>query len=367
MSKNLNQIIGELFARPMDSKELAVQVQKLGEELRKAVYDEGTMAGKFQGLLASFRAIIPDERQRFQAALQALSTTSKLGRGEIIKAVGSQQEELKIVEKSLQPMQQGWRDAAKGLEARSQQLKGEIAQLRARLAQLEGEDASVQAALASHAGDLVLAEGAMKDLFAKIGAEIEQLAAKIEQLTAEAPSPSAAAVPAVPVAVLPAAQQVPPPAPASVVASAAQNEQTESSEQTAEPAAEAPKDAKFQRKCPMCAGQFNLLELENLWQCFSCGYEEPAEGGSKRPSATPEPAPMPEPAAEAKLWEPPANIAQPLTADVQESSKSAKPSSSSRQWTKKKDCPGCRKKMYFYPDDGAWRCSSCGYERREFK
>ena len=115
VSKNLTQIVAELFAKPMEGKELSSQIQRAGDEIRKVVHSEETMFGKFRGLLESFRAIIPDEKQRYQAALQALSTTSKLSRQEIIKAFGGQIEELNALERAAAPTQQAWREGLKGM------------------------------------------------------------------------------------------------------------------------------------------------------------------------------------------------------------------------------------------------------------
>ena len=274
MIKNLSQLIAELLARPMESEELSSQILRLGEELRKVIHSEDMMFGRFRGLLESFRTIIPDEKQRYQAALQALSTTSKLSRQEIIAALNAQIEELKILEKGLMPAQHAWRAALNGLEARSQQLKGEIAQLRERLGQLEGEEKAIQAGMSAQEKDLSIAESTMKELFANIGAEISALNMKMEEFTAEAPAaqPALTAAPPIP----PAAQPGPKAEPRNTDAA---SRRKKGGEQTVEiQAAPPPQDTKYRRKCPMCGGPFNLLELENIWQCYTCAYEEPNNG-----------------------------------------------------------------------------------------
>ncbi len=296
MSKNISQIIAELFARPMESKELSTQIQRLGDEIRKVIRSEDTMFGKFGGLLASFQAIIPDERQRYQAVLQALSTTSKLSRQEVMQAINSQLVELKIAENGLLPTQQSWREVLKGMESRSQQLKGELAQLRGRLAQLESEERAIQSAMMAQEKELALAEQAMKELFTSIGAEMSALTKKIQESTTEAPvaqqTPPVielampAPQPAPPVAqpASPAVQTAPPAVPPAAAQPVAQtvpvtNEvsgKKKEAEQKVEIQSAAPQqDTKFQRKCPMCGGPFNLLEFENIWQCYTCAYEEP--------------------------------------------------------------------------------------------
>jgi len=256
MIKNLSQLIAELLARPMESEELSSQILRLGEELRKVIHSEDMMFGRFRGLLESFRTIIPDEKQRYLAALQALSTTSRLGPQEIVKAVNSQLEELKVLEKGLVPTLPGWRDELKAMEARSQQLKGEMAQLRERIAQLESEEKTVLTGIAAREKELELAEKTMKDLFADIGAEITSIKKKVEEFTAG----------------VPAAQTVPQRAP---LKSDVPIEKKEGGEQKIEiQAAPPPQDTKYERKCPMCGGRFHLLELEKKWQCYTCAYEE---------------------------------------------------------------------------------------------
>jgi chromosome segregation ATPase len=256
MSKNLSQIVADLFAKPTEGKELSSQIQQLGDEIRKVIHSEDTVFGKFRGFLESFRTIIPDEKQRYQAALQALSTTSKLSRQEIIKTINGQIEELKIVGTGLMPAQSGWRDGLKAMGSRSQQLKGEIAQLRERLTQLESEEKAVQSGILAQEKDLELAEKTVKELFANIGAEISALNKKVEELTADATEAE--------------------PAPPAAQPSPKKEPQKKDSEQKIEiPASPLPEDTKYQRKCPMCGGRFNLLALENIWQCYTCGYQEP--------------------------------------------------------------------------------------------
>jgi len=269
MSRNLSQIVADLFARPTEGKELSAQVQRLGLEIRLVVQSEDTVFGKFRGLLESFRAILPDEQQRYQAALQALSTTSKLSRQEIIKAMNGQLEELKIIEKGIMPSLTGWSDEQKAMEARSQGLKGEIANLHARIAQLEGEEKTVHAAMAVRQKDLDGAERTIKQVLAEIGAEISAFNRKAEELTAEAPAAQPAPPPAPPAA-KPVPQKVP-------VKSEAPGRKQKDDEKKIEIRVPPPQqDTKFQKKCPMCGGPFHLLELENIWQCYTCAYEEPA-------------------------------------------------------------------------------------------
>ena len=355
MSKNFSQIFTELYARPVEGEDLYFRIRNVGEEIRKMVQSGETMSGRFQGLLESFRGIIPDEQQRYQAALKALSTTSKLGRQEVINAMNSQFEELKVLEKGLMPSHAGWDGELQAMETRSQMLKGEMANLRARIAQLESEEQLIQAGIAVRGKYLALVEKTVKELFANIGAEIAALNKKVEELPADASAtqPASIAVPQTPPAQQPnprAEETIPQKVP---VISDAPGKQKEGGEQKVEIKTEpVPVDSKFQRKCPQCGGPFHLLELEYIWQCFTCGHEEPSTGAVPE-TGEPVNEPRSVPAA-GPVFDPSLSSAR---RSASKSPKDYKP-------TKKKDCPVCSKKMYWYPDTKAWRCPSCYYERR---
>jgi len=351
MSKNLSLIIADLFAKPAGGKEPSSHIRHIGDEIRKAIRSEDTVFGKFNGLLESFRTIIPDEKQRYQAALQALSTTSKLSRQEILKAISGELEELKIVEKGLMPARSGLRDELSIMETRSQGLKGEIANLRARMTQLVDEEKIVQAAAAARQRDLDGAEESIKDIFADIGAEIISLIKKVGAFSAEAavaqsgpptlqPSPAAA-------------QPVPLKEP---VRSDAPDKKKEVEQKAGIKGAAPQPDSKFQRKCPMCGGPFNLLELENFWQCFTCAYEEPATdqvqvaGEEKREPISIE--------AGSSSIEPAPTVNGPA-GPKKDSSRSG-----SQPGAMKKACPVCFKKMIWYAGEKVWRCPSGHHERR---
>ena len=256
MSRNLSQIVADLFAKPTGGEDQSSRIQRLRDEAKIVIGSEDTVFGRLRGLLESFRAIIPDEKQRYLAALQALSTTSKLGPQEIAKAVNGQLEEMKVLEKSLLPTLPGWRDELKAMEARLQQLKGEIAQLRERIAQLESEERTVLTGMAAREKELELAEKSMKDLFVDIEAEIASIKKKVEEFTAETP------------AAQPGPKKEPP-------KNDVPGKKKGGGEQV-QPAPP-PEDTKFERRCPMCGGRFNLLELEKKWQCYTCAYEEAAK------------------------------------------------------------------------------------------
>jgi ribosomal protein L37AE/L43A len=355
MSKSLSLIIAEIFAKPTEGKELSSQVQPLGDELRKAIYGDDTVFGKFRGLLDSFRTIIPDEKQRYRTALQALSTISKLSRQDIMKAMSNQLEELKIVEKGLMPAPSGLHDGLRSLGSRAQQLKAEVAQLRERLAQLESEEKAVHTHMVARGKDLELAEKTANELFANIGTEIGSLRKKVEELTVEATveQPGQHVVLPVPPARQPSPKQEPQKnfAPATKKDVAGKTELKGAAPQ---------QDTKFQRKCPMCGGPFHLLELENIWQCYTCAYEEPAadavQSASEEKSGSMD-APKPAKIAPSSI-EPASMVSEPAGPSK------GSPRSGSQPGAKKKACPVCFKKMIWYPGEKVWRCPSGHHERK---
>jgi len=255
----------------MDGKDASLQAQHLGDAVRRIIQRDDTLYGKFRGILDSFRAIIPDEQQRYLAAIQALSTTAKLNRDEITAAINRQVDELKLIEQGLTPFLVSWRDTLKAMEARQQAIKAELAQLRDRITQLENEDRSLVVMKLAREQNLALAEKKISGIFASIGAELQGVSRKMAELPGDVPAPPAAVQPVPPTA--------PPVVQTAPAKSAAPAEPVggvqEKSGITLPPA---PVDSKFQKKCPMCGGQFNLLELQNLWQCFTCGHEESAAG-----------------------------------------------------------------------------------------
>jgi ribosomal protein L37AE/L43A len=382
MSKNLSQIVAEFFAKPTGGEDESSRVQRLGDEIRRVVASEDTMVGKFRGLLASFREIIPDEKQRYHAAFKALSTTAKLSRQEILRAISGQLEELTILEKGLMPAQSAWRDELKALEARSQELKNEMTKLRERLAQLENEEKAIQAGMAARGKELDLAEKSIRELLATIREEIISLNKKVEELPAEGPavqpvppapqpaSPGTQPLPKAPAespavqpvsaapqpaspgtqpppkapAEAPAAQPVPPKDP---VKTGGPGEKKQGGEQKIEIQTASPaEETQWQKKCPMCGGPLNLLELENMWQCYTCAYEASLDDiqGAGTPSPAGSPASLP--------------------SDEGRGTEKGPSPSADHAPTKKKTCPSCRKKMFWYPQNKAWRCPSCNYERR---
>jgi ribosomal protein L37AE/L43A len=307
----LSQIVADLFAKSKGGDELSSKINRLRDELKKVIEGGDTIFGKLRGLVESFREIIPEEKQRYNAALQALSTTSKLSRQEIIQAVNHQIEELKILEKVLLGTAPGWRDEHKIMEAKSRETKDEISKLRQKIEQLESEEKEILGGMGARQKEMEVVEKAVGELFANIGAEITSVKKKVEEFTAESA----------------VSQPIPP---KESVKSDIPGEKKVVIEQKGEiPEASAPQDTEFEKKCPMCGGRMNLLVQDKMWQCYSCAYEEPG------------------------------------TRDVQDKSeeKSKAPGLSAPQDTEsQKKCPMCGGRMDFYAIEQRWQCYSCAYE-----
>ena len=344
MNEILSQIVADLFDK--SKGELSPKIQYLRNEIKKVIESEGTVFGKFRGLVESFREIIPDEKQRYNAAIKALTTTSKLSKQEIVTAVNNQLEELKILEKSLVQALPGWRDGLKVMEAKAQEMRNEMAKLRERIAWLENEEKGTLNGMVTCQMEAEIAEKAMRELFADIGAEITHIKNKVEEFTAESAAP----------------QPIPQNAPVKTEIPIEKKEVGEQKIEIDEPAAPQEQDTEWQKKCPMCGGRMSFYIHTEMWQCYSCGHEElktdEVQGKSEEKSELtnePEPAPASEPFT--------VPLADLSSHEYQEPKKKSSPYSSQPP-TKKKACPVCHKKMQWYEMERAWRCSFCDYERR---
>jgi DNA repair exonuclease SbcCD ATPase subunit len=345
MSKDLSQIVADLFARSSGGEELSSNINRLRDEIRKVTEREDAIFGKFRELLVSFREIIPEEKQRYNAAIKALSTTSKLSRQEIVKTVNDQLEELKILEKSILPALPG-RSELKVMEARSKEMKDGISNLREKIKQLESEEERIRKDMAAREKEMELVEKAIRDLFTDIGAEITNAKKKIEEFTAEH------------AAVQPIPQK-------DAVKSDVPGEKKGGGEQKIEiQGSPAPQDSEFQKKCPMCGGRINFHALEKMWICYSCAYEEPDKDEVQSKSEVKSEQGN---AADSDSIFPSSSFTVPLaemSSDEHQKSKKRSSPSNKQPSTKTKTCPSCRKNMYWYPEERAWRCSSCEYMTR---
>ena len=388
MNNNLSQIVAELFARSQGSEEVSSYILRLRDEIKKVTEREEAIYGKFRGLLESFREVIPDEKQRYHAAIKALSSTSKLSQLEIVKAIGSQLEELKILEKSLLSPLPGWHVELKAMEARAKEKSDEISKLREQIARLETEEEGIRKGKDAREKIMELAEQEMKELFTDIGTEITSIKKKAEEFSAESE------------AVQPVPQKAPAISDVPVVKKGGSEQNIEIN------AAPAPQDTEFEKKCPMCGGRMNLHTTENLWMCYSCAYEE----ANKEPGVGKQKSEIRETSAprdtqrqkkcpmcggrmdffgNERMWqcyscafeESEKDEMQGVSAENSEQAPSftvpladmssdeyreteKKSSQSGKHPTKTKPCPSCRKKMFWFPDESAWRCPSCQYMTR---
>jgi chromosome segregation ATPase len=257
MKEMISQIVAELFGQSKAGEEVSSKIHRLRDEVKKVIESENTVFGKFREMVESFRDIIPEERQRYNAAIKALSTTMKLSREEIVKAINDQLDELKILEKGLMPTLPDWRDEFTAMEAKASEMKGEIAKLREKIAQLESEEKAILNSMTAHKKEVELVEKAMKGLFADIGAEITYIKKKVEEFTGEH-----AGAPPVPQT---------DPGKADIFPSEKKRGSEKKSE-VKEP--DAQQGAEWEKKCPMCGGKMNYHISDELWQCYSCAYEE---------------------------------------------------------------------------------------------
>jgi ribosomal protein L37AE/L43A len=401
----LSRIAADLFEKSKGGDELSSKIQRLRDEIRKVIESEDTVFGKFRELVDSFEIIIPDEKQRYNAAIQALSTTSKLSRQEIVKAVNNQLEELKILEKGLMPTNAGWRDELKVMESRSRVMRDEIAKLREKMERLESEEKEILNGIAAREKEVEVVEKSVGELFADIGTEIASIKKRVEELTVESAAPQPIAPrdsmksdifsedkgvggqkSEIPGSSEPHDQESQKTCPMCggrmnfhskekmwLCYSCAYEELNgekgggEQRSEIREPSA--PQDTEFQKKCPMCGGRMNFHSHDEMWICYSCAYEESEKDGAQVKSevkseqrSSPKPVPAPE-----QIWDPSPHFAVPLasmTSNESQKSKKGSSPSGSKPSGKKKPCPVCHKKMDWYETEKAWRCRFCDYERR---
>ena len=340
--ENLSRIAADLFIKSEGGEELSSKIQRLREEIKKAIESEETIFGKFLGLVESFREIIPEEKQRYHVALKALSTTSKISQQDIVKAVNNRLEELKILQKSLLLTPSGWRDELKAMEAKSREMRDEIAKLRDKMGRLESEEKEILNGMAARGKDMSLVEKAVGELFTDIAAEITAITKKVGEITAERT----------------ALQPIPPIPPAETTSISQKIQETtaeRSAPQLIPPGdsmrsdipsdekggggqkievreASVPQNREQQKNCPMCGGRMNFQPRENKWRCYVCAYEELEQeqrGGEQK-------------------------------IDIRESEPSAP---LDPKWQKK--CPMCGGRMNFHTQDEMWICYTCAHQESE--
>ncbi len=351
MNEILPRIVADLFEKSKGGEELSSTIHRLREEIKKVIESEDTTFGKFRKLVESFREIIPEEKQRYNAAIQALSTTAKVSRQDIVKAVTNQLEELKILEKGLLGAPSGWRDELKVMEAKSREMRDEISKLREKIGRLESEEKEILKGMAEREKEMALAEKAVGELFTDIAAEITSINKKVQEFIAESAT----------------TKPIPP---RDAIKSDILSEEKGGGEQKSEiRESSAPQDTEWQKKCPMCGSRMNFHINEQMWKCYSCAFEESKEGEVsdksevKREHTNARKTTL----ASDPIFDPSPYFAVPLASltsnESRESTKESSPSNDQSS-NKKKNCPVCHKKMQWFKMEKAWRCPFCEYERR---
>jgi ribosomal protein L37AE/L43A/predicted nucleic acid-binding Zn-ribbon protein len=382
----LSRIVADLSVKSRGDEELLSKVRRLRDEIKKIIENEDTIFGKFNELVESFREIIPEEKQRYNAAIKALSATSKLSRQEILKGINNQLEELKILEKGLRSALPG-HDELKVMEAKSRDVKNEILKLREKIGRLENEEKEILNGISARQKEMEHVEKAVVELFTDIGEKITYTKRKVEEVTAGSTTPQTIQ-------------------PRDSIINHVPSEDKRGDEQKIEirePSSQ--QDSEGQKKCPMCGGRMNFHIAEQTWMCYSCAYREFKKGGDEQKIEIREPSSQQDSEGQKKCpmcggrmnfhiaeqtwmcyscaYEEPkkdevqgkveekselTNAPKPIPAmePTNEYEKSTDESSSSNNHpsSKKKTCPVCRKKMNWHQMEEAWRCPYCHYERR---
>jgi hypothetical protein len=363
VNDKISQIVADLFNPPKPGENWAVRMQLFRDEVRKIAERDQTTFGTFLGLLESFRTVIPDEKQRYHAAIQAMSATAKLNKDGLLTAIADQLAELAAIEKDLMPVIPEQRNQLTGWDARAKVIRNEITQMRDRIAQLENEEKGIVTYIAARQQELDYVEKSMQLVFAAVGSDITAVKDKILEYTAEtAPvqQPVQAAAEAAP---QPAAQ------PAEQPAADAPPEPREAAGQAIEIAEPPALDPKFQKPCPMCGGVMNFQMMDDAWICYACAHEESgssAVSGADRVPSDKDRVPAKGQEAGPGIW--PGESSTPKEDQWRRENLSQdqppKKSSEAKAWTRKETCPVCRMTMLWFPDNKVWRCRSCNYERR---
>jgi rubrerythrin len=308
----------------------------------------------------------------------------------IVQAVNNQVSELKILEKGLKSALPGWRDELKIMDARSRELRDEVSKLREKIVKLESEEKGLRESITTREKEMELVEKAVEKLFTEMSAEISTVKKKVEEYTVEAsvpppptrssPSKSTIAAKGKGALTKKSEDAKPEPEPEQEESGwqkkcpmcggrmdlfsqdnmwrcySCGNEEADNGRSSAQESVSTPtepeEDTEWKKKCPMCGGKMNYYSQENLWQCYTCAYEEGEKSGgtdssAKRNSPGPYAVPLGD-----------------ISFDAFGETETKSPSYSKQSATKKKPCPACRKKMSWYPDEQAWRCPYCHYERR---
>lgn len=351
MNEGLSRLIAGLLMQAKGGEDLSSGINRVRTVIKKVIEGENTILGKLHALVESFREVIPEEKQRYHAAIKALSATAKLSRQEIVTAVNNQLEELKILERIMISVLPHAPGELKAMEAKLQEMRNEISSLREKTARLEKKEKEIADSMAGREKDTSVLEKAIREVFTDIRAEITSIKKKVEELPAES-----------------AAQQ-PIPDTVTVKTDFPGKEKQSSGEKSITDQISSHIGTKPQKTCPMCGGQMSFSATRELWQCFPCAYEElekdEAQRGNKEPSAQsifPEPGEQtnaPAPSAQTIFPEPTPASELKQNGEKSEQRTTPEPAPASDQ---KQKCPMCGGQMDYYIADRKWQCYSCGFE-----
>lgn len=339
----IKESLSDLLAKAKEGQQL--DIIRIGDEIKKEIESRGEISRKFLELVELFGDIIPEEKQRYNAAIKVLSATSGLSRQNVLESINSQIEELNILERGALSAFPGFRDELRVPESRSQEIKSEIAELRGKIVQLEKEEQEILGDMAAREREMKNVEEAVSKLFTDIRVKITGIRKKIEEFTSGKVSPQ-------------------PMAPADAVEGHEHEEEKGGAEEegTIEETSEL-QETEFLRKCPMCGGQIHFLIKEEMWKCYNCGHEESVKGdpeGANAVAAASEPAPSAEAATSTEPAFAPEGMLTPVAASLESSPSEKKPA------RKKKACPVCRRQMDWHEKEKSWLCPFCDSRRRVF-
>ena len=277
------------------------RIQRVREAIRSVVEREYAIVGKFHELLLSFQTIIPDEKQRYEAALQALSTGLNLSRQEIIASVNKQIEELSLI--------------GNGVGELFEDIKAKMDFLKQRI-DTPGASASQQTTTQQ-----ICPMCGERTIFDQRDNTWKCHSCSYEKET---------------------------------------NKEAHSKQKSNTMGSPAP-DAQWQKKCPACGGQMNFHAAEERWLCYTCAHEESQKDGAQGLNEEKqEQAPSPRPASAPDFAVP---LASMVTNESQRAKKGAS-SSPGLASGRKRTCPICNKKMDLHELERAWKCFFCGHKIR---
>ena len=346
MNEDLSQIVADLQAQVKKGEDLSPGISRVRSAI-KSVIEGNTIFGRFQALVESFREVIPEKKQRYQVAITALSTTSKLSRQEIANAINDQLDELKILEKLLMPALPR-PDELKATEARSHERRNEISRLREKIAQLEKEEINITNSMAGQENETAVIEKALREVFTDMRAEIASVKKEVEQQSVES-----AVQPPIPVADIKTDIAMEKPSSGQISITGQLPPHNDTKPQKADADAIFPESTPISepKKCRMCGGRMDYYLTEKKWQCFSCAHEEPEKNevqNKNRELSADEIFPRSTPVSELK--QDGEKVARRTTPE---------PATGSELTQK---CTMCGGRMDYYIADRKWQCYSCGFE-----